>query len=188
MRRLRRPRHGSDLRVRREGHAGDGGGRCRRHLRAQHRAGRVAGADRAASRSSPPENEERSMKTYRIATIPGDGIGKEVVPAGRSGAGGARRGQAGFAFAFDGLRLGRRLVPRARRDDAGRRPRCAAREGRDPVRLGRRSRHSGPRDALGPAPRDLPGLRPVRQRAADAHPAGHRRAAEALHAARTSTG
>ena len=23
------------------------------------------------------------MKTYRIATIPGDGIGKEVVPAGR---------------------------------------------------------------------------------------------------------
>lgn len=23
------------------------------------------------------------MKTYQIATIPGDGIGKEVVPAGR---------------------------------------------------------------------------------------------------------
>ncbi len=23
------------------------------------------------------------MKTYRIATVPGDGIGKEVVPAGR---------------------------------------------------------------------------------------------------------
>ena len=23
------------------------------------------------------------MKTYRIATIPGDGIGKEVIPAGR---------------------------------------------------------------------------------------------------------
>jgi tartrate dehydrogenase/decarboxylase/D-malate dehydrogenase len=23
------------------------------------------------------------VKTYRIATIPGDGIGKEVVPAGR---------------------------------------------------------------------------------------------------------
>jgi tartrate dehydrogenase/decarboxylase/D-malate dehydrogenase len=23
------------------------------------------------------------MKTYRIATIPGDGIGKEVVPAGQ---------------------------------------------------------------------------------------------------------
>src|ERR1700759_4037771 len=25
----------------------------------------------------------RDMKTYRIATIPGDGIGKEVVPAGQ---------------------------------------------------------------------------------------------------------
>lgn len=24
------------------------------------------------------------MKTYRIATIPGDGIGKEVIPAGRT--------------------------------------------------------------------------------------------------------
>ena len=40
------------------------------------------------------------MKTYRIATIPGDGIGKEVVPAGRSvleaiAAGGA------FAFEFE---------------------------------------------------------------------------------------
>ena len=27
--------------------------------------------------------EKKSMKTYRIATIPGDGIGKEVVPAGQ---------------------------------------------------------------------------------------------------------
>jgi len=40
------------------------------------------------------------MKTYRIATIPGDGIGKEVIPAGRRvldaiAAGGA------FAFAFE---------------------------------------------------------------------------------------
>ena len=33
---------------------------------------------------------------------------------------------------------------------------------------------------MGPAPQDLPGLRPVRERAAHAHPAGHRRAAEAL--------
>src|SRR6187551_4026905 len=52
------------------------------------------------SRSSPLEDKERSMKTYRIATIPGDGIGKEVVPAGRSvlealAAGGA------FAFHFE---------------------------------------------------------------------------------------
>jgi hypothetical protein len=33
---------------------------------------------------------------------------------------------------------------------------------------------------VGPAPEDLPGLRPVRERAADAHPAGHRRPAQAL--------
>ena len=43
-------------------------------------------------------------------------------------------------------------------------------------------RHPRPHHAVGPAPEDLPGLRPVRQRAADAHPARHRRAAEALHA------
>ena len=30
------------------------------------------------------------MKTYRIATVPGDGIGKEVVPAGQAGSGSAR--------------------------------------------------------------------------------------------------
>ena len=28
--------------------------------------------------------ERKRMKTYRIAAIPGDGIGKEVVPAGQT--------------------------------------------------------------------------------------------------------
>ena len=45
-RRLRRPRHGSDLRVRREGHAGDGGRRFPRHQRARDRSEGVAGKDR----------------------------------------------------------------------------------------------------------------------------------------------
>ena len=31
-----------------------------------------------------PNMKEQGMKTYRIATIPGDGIGKEVVPAGQA--------------------------------------------------------------------------------------------------------
>ena len=46
---LCRPRHGSDLRVRREGHAGHGRCGCRWHQRAQHRAARVAGPHRQDS-------------------------------------------------------------------------------------------------------------------------------------------
>ena len=47
------------------------------------------------------------MKTYRIATIPGDGIGKEVVPAGAAGA--ARRWpreQRRFRFEFENFGWG----------------------------------------------------------------------------------
>ncbi|HEY8244668.1 MAG TPA: tartrate dehydrogenase [Casimicrobiaceae bacterium] len=40
------------------------------------------------------------MKTYRIATIPGDGIGKEVVPAGRQVLEALAKTQRGFAFEF----------------------------------------------------------------------------------------
>ncbi len=54
-RRLRRPRHGSDLRVRRQGHAGDGGGRRQRHQRARHRAARNGRPASARSRSSLPD-------------------------------------------------------------------------------------------------------------------------------------
>ena len=37
------------------------------------------------------------MKTYRIATVPGDGIGKEVVPAGRQ----VLEALAGSGFRFE---------------------------------------------------------------------------------------
>ena len=37
------------------------------------------------------------MKTYRIATVPGDGIGKEVVPAGRQ----VLEALAGSSFRFE---------------------------------------------------------------------------------------
>ncbi|MFO1395666.1 MAG: tartrate dehydrogenase [Burkholderiales bacterium] len=40
------------------------------------------------------------MKTYRIATIPGDGIGKEVVPAGREVLAALAAAHGGFDFAF----------------------------------------------------------------------------------------
>jgi tartrate dehydrogenase/decarboxylase/D-malate dehydrogenase len=41
------------------------------------------------------------MKTYRIATIPGDGIGKEVIPAGREVLEALARSGAGFGFEFE---------------------------------------------------------------------------------------
>lgn len=41
------------------------------------------------------------MKTYRIATIPGDGIGKEVVPAGREVLEALAAGGQRFAFEFE---------------------------------------------------------------------------------------
>jgi tartrate dehydrogenase/decarboxylase/D-malate dehydrogenase len=41
------------------------------------------------------------MKTYRIATIPGDGIGKEVVPAGRQVLEALAAADGGFAFEFE---------------------------------------------------------------------------------------
>ena len=62
-RRLRRPRHGSDLRIRGQGHAGDRCGRCSRHVGARIRPARVAAANRqdtgddglrSASAPAPP--------------------------------------------------------------------------------------------------------------------------------------
>ena len=41
------------------------------------------------------------MKTYHIATIPGDGIGKEVVPAGRQVLEALAAGNANFQFTFE---------------------------------------------------------------------------------------
>lgn len=46
------------------------------------------------------------MKTYKIATIPGDGIGKEVVPAGREVMEALAAAGAGFRFAFENFDWG----------------------------------------------------------------------------------
>ncbi len=46
------------------------------------------------------------MKTYRIATIPGDGIGKEVIPAGQAVLQALAEADGGFAFEFESFGWG----------------------------------------------------------------------------------
>ncbi|MFA4913799.1 MAG: tartrate dehydrogenase, partial [Burkholderiaceae bacterium] len=46
------------------------------------------------------------MKTYRIATIPGDGIGKEVIPAGQRVLEALAQAQTGFGFQFEAFDWG----------------------------------------------------------------------------------
>ncbi len=46
------------------------------------------------------------MKTYRIACIPGDGIGKEVIPAGREVLQALAAAQSGFKFEFESFDWG----------------------------------------------------------------------------------
>ncbi|MES2958914.1 MAG: isocitrate/isopropylmalate family dehydrogenase, partial [Pseudomonadota bacterium] len=46
------------------------------------------------------------MKTYQIATIPGDGIGKEVVPAGQQVLEALASSNKSFAFEFENFRWG----------------------------------------------------------------------------------
>ena len=47
-----------------------------------------------------------SMKTYRIALVPGDGIGKEVVPAGRQVLEALAAADNTFAFEFESFAWG----------------------------------------------------------------------------------
>ena len=46
------------------------------------------------------------MKTYRVATIPGDGIGKEVVPAGQTVLAALAAAEGGFTFDFENFGWG----------------------------------------------------------------------------------
>ena len=46
------------------------------------------------------------MKTYRIATIPGDGIGKEVVPAGQQVLEALAKANPDFRFEFENFDWG----------------------------------------------------------------------------------
>ena len=62
------------------------------------------------------------MKTYRIAVIAGDGIGKEVIPAGIEVMKMAAE-QGGFTCEFTRVPVGMRLLPADRPDDGRRRRR-----------------------------------------------------------------
>jgi tartrate dehydrogenase/decarboxylase/D-malate dehydrogenase len=62
-------------------------------------------AAEAVSRSTRAKRNEPSL-IYRIATIPGDGIGKEVVPAGRQVLEALARSNNSFAFEFENFDWG----------------------------------------------------------------------------------
>ena len=65
------------------------------------------------------------MKILAIATIPGDGIGKEVIPGRHAGAGRLAAADGGFGFDFEDFDWSGPL-PSQGRDDADRWPRAAA--------------------------------------------------------------
>ena len=129
-----------------------------------------------------------AMKTYRIAAIPGDGIGAEVVDAGVEVLAALAQREGGFALHFDRFDWGGEYYKKHGRmmPADGREQIRASR--RDPVRLRRPSRHPRSHHAMGPAPRDLPAVRSIRQRQADPHPARHHLAAAQCRRARSSTG
>jgi tartrate dehydrogenase/decarboxylase/D-malate dehydrogenase len=98
------------------------------------------------------------VKTYRIAAIPGDGIGKEVVPAGQTVLQALAEASGKFTLQFtsfgwggDWYRAHGEMMPADGLD--------ALRE-MDAILFGSAGRpaHSRPHHAVGPAPEDLPGL------------------------------
>ena len=129
------------------------------------------------------------MREYSIAAIPGDGIGPEVIAAGLERAGGAAPSATAtsrfnvdhFDWGSDYYKKHGVMMPA---DGLA----TAQEVRRDLFRRGRRARRARPHHAVGPAPADLPGLRPVRQCAPDAHPAGHHQAAARRRRRATSTG
>ena len=110
-------------------------------------------------------------RQHRIASIPADGIGPEVIAAGLEVLDAVAARDGGFTLMVDHYDWGSNWYRKHGELHAGRRAGLAAHRRRDLFRRGRRSEHPGPRHAVGPAAADLPGPRPVRQRPADAHPA-----------------
>ncbi len=62
------------------------------------------------------------MAAHKIAVIPGDGIGQEVMPEGLKVLRAMQETTPGLELALRDLSLGLRLLPRARLHDAPRRP------------------------------------------------------------------
>jgi isocitrate/isopropylmalate dehydrogenase len=109
------------------------------------------------------------VKIYKIACIPGDGIGKEVVPAGQQVLQALAATQNSFKFEFTSFGWGGDWF----RKHGVMMPENGLDELRDKDAIGWRPAHSRPHHAVGPATENLPGLRPIRQRAPDTHPARH---------------
>ncbi len=105
------------------------------------------------------------MKSYRIASIPGDGIGKEVIAAGIEVLD-ALAAKEGFRLEFEHFDWSseRYLRTGAYIPDGG----LEKLKTFDAIFFGAVGSpgRAGPHFAVGPAPADLPGLRPVRQRPA----------------------
>ena len=103
----------------------------------------------------------------RVAVIAGDGIGKEVIPAGIAVVKKAAAA-CGASCRVRRVSVGLRLLPQARAHDGRGRVRSAPGVRRDLSRRDRRSVGAGPRLGLGADPADPAALRSVRQPAADA--------------------
>ena len=131
---------------------------------------------------------ESPVRTLRIAAIPGDGIGTEVIAAGLEVLERLRQARRRLRARLRSFRLGLGALQEDRRLHARRRARPDQGPRRHPFRRGRRARRARSHHAVGPAARHLPALRPVRQRAPDAHPAGHHQPAAGGDRARSSTG
>ena len=132
---------------------------------------------------------EAASREIKIAVIPGDGIGQEVVPGGDQVLDRlAELSDGRFSFAYEEFPWGCQYYQQTGRmiDEAALQTLQAVR--RDLLRGGRLAGRARPYQPVGPAAGDLPGLRPVRQHPPGPAAAGRREPAAERDAARRSTG
>src|SRR6516164_10546248 len=117
------------------------------------------------------------MKTYRIAAIPGDGIGTEVVSAGVEVLHALAKREGNFQFKVDHFDWGGEYYKKNGRmmPENGR----SLIRNHDAILFGSAGhpRHSRPHHPVGAAARDLPTFRPVRQRPPGAAASRHHESA-----------
>ena len=128
------------------------------------------------------------MNEYKIAAIPGDGIGKEVVAAGVQVLEALAKRDGGFKLQVQEFPWGSDYYKQHGRMMAA--DGLDTLKGFDAIYFGAVGAPDLPDDItlVGTAARDLPGLRSVRQRAPYPRAARHRASAEAQAARPTSTG
>ena len=94
----------------------------------------------ATTRATSPTGSRTMTNQYRIASIPADGIGPEVISAGLEVLDAVAARDGGFSLTIDHYDWGSELVSQAWRVHAGGRAGLAAHRRRDLFRRGRRSR------------------------------------------------